>query len=106
MSCRGCPAIDKAIEMIEQGMKPDAVVERFLGMTTEPVLGISGAHRSIEEAIEDDPEKWGKFWRTLVGDVEHKRTKCIEKLGDKLGDIPGGSSPERFCQALYSRFEK
>lgn len=105
MSCRGCPDIDAMIEAVDSGARPEVVVERFLGLAQEPVLGLSNPHRSIEEAIEDDPEKWRKFWNTLVGDVEHKRTKCIKKLTGKLGDIPGGSSPERFCQALYSRFE-
>jgi len=70
MSCNGCPehetAIDRALSMIEDGMNPAEIVDSLLA-----------------EAIEDDPEKWRKFWASLTGPVEHKITKCIERLGDK-----------------------
>lgn len=48
-----------------------------------------------------DEKSARKFWDTLVGDVAHKRTKCIEKLEGTDIDDPGA-----FCQTLYMMFEK
>jgi len=42
-----------------------------------------------------------KFWHTLVGDVEHKRTKCFEKIKDHFP----GDKGRAFCQSLWDEFE-
>jgi hypothetical protein len=40
-----------------------------------------------------------KFWESLVGDVEHKVTKCIKEMEGKVSD------PGAFCAALADRVE-
>lgn len=40
-----------------------------------------------------------KMWASLVGDVKHKVTKCIKKMGGKVDD------PGAFCAALADRVE-
>ncbi len=42
-----------------------------------------------------------KFWNTLVGDVEHKRTKCFEKVKSHFP----GEKGRKFCQSLWDEFE-
>lgn len=64
----------------------------------EEILGMKTLY--TVEAIADDPEKWRKFWNSLVGDVKHKHTLCTKKMAGKVDD------PAAFCQALKSRFEK
>jgi hypothetical protein len=43
-----------------------------------------------------------QFWETLVGDVEHKRTKCHDKMKDKL---PSDDATWAFCQSLWDDYE-
>jgi hypothetical protein len=40
-----------------------------------------------------------KFWDSLVGDVKHKVTKCIDKMEDKFDD------PGAFCASLADKVE-
>lgn len=47
------------------------------------------------------PQSLKDYWDSLVGDVKHKRTKCIKKLKDS-----GMDSPEAFCQSLFDMFER
>jgi len=47
MSCKGCPDFDQLIEMVEQGERPEAIVERYIGMVAEPVLGLSRPKHEI-----------------------------------------------------------
>ena len=66
------------------------------------------------EALEKIATKWSgmpagwtehsrkQFWETLVGDVEHKRTKCHEKMKGKL---PTDDAVWAFCQSCWDEFE-
>lgn len=56
---------------------------------------------------DDMPEGWTEgsrkqFWESLVGDAKHKRTKCHEKMKDKL---PSDDATWAFCQSLWDEYE-
>lgn len=53
------------------------------------------------------PEGWTQgsrkqFWESMVGEVEHKRTKCFEKIRPHL---PSDDAAWAFCQSLWDDFE-
>lgn len=56
---------------------------------------------------DDMPKGWTEgsrkeFWDSLVGDVEHKRTKCFKKIRDHL---PSDDATWAFCQSLWDEYE-
>jgi len=55
---------------------------------------------NITGAVEDDPAKWKKFWKSLTGKSEHKFTKCMDKIGKKKGI----KNPKALCGKLKSMF--
>ena len=43
-----------------------------------------------------------KFWNSLVGDAEHKRTVCHDKM---MGWIKDDKRAWAYCQSLWDEFE-
>lgn len=56
------------------------------------------ADARIVEAIEDDPDKWRKFWNSLTGDYKKKFTHCVKEMEGKVAD------PKAFCGKLKHMF--
>lgn len=58
------------------------------------------AEKLKKSDMEDNPGKWEKFWHSLVGDVEHKWTKCYNKLKKHMSD----ENAKGECGKLKSMF--
>ena len=74
-------------------------------------LRISDVLRSVDniEATKWEalPTGWSeksreKFWKSLTGDVKHKRTKCHEKV---MSWIKDDKRAWAYCQSLWDEFE-
>jgi hypothetical protein len=63
-------------------------------------LDVSDLFDTATAAVEDDPAKWKKFWRSLTGKSEHKFTACMDKIGKKKGI----KNPKALCGKLKSMF--
>jgi len=68
---------------------------------------ISELEKKISTEWKAMPKGWNegsrkKFWDTLVGDVEHKRTKCHKKVRKYF---PSEDATWAFCQSLWDDFE-
>lgn len=67
---------------------------------------IAGLEKRLATPWSGMPDGWNEhsrhsFWDSLVGDVEHKRTKCYEKIKDHLP----GEKGRKFCQSLWDDYE-
>jgi hypothetical protein len=60
---------------------------------------IAAKWQNLPKGWTDESRK--EFWETLVGDVKHPVTKCIEKMEGK----PGIDDPGAFCAALADRVD-
>lgn len=73
--------------------------ERLLASALEPRAKTAARWEDLPPGWDASSRK--KFWDSLVGDVKHKVTKCIERMKDEKGiDDPGA-----FCAALADRIE-
>ena len=68
---------------------------------------ITSLEKRLATKWDDMPEGWTEasrkqFWESLVGDVKHKRTKCHDKMKDKL---PSDDATWAFCQSLWDEYE-
>lgn len=67
---------------------------------------IKKALAKVEAAWESWPKGWDRdsaksWWDTVTEGRKHKRTACMEKIGD-VGEI---DDPGAFCNSLYHMFE-
>ncbi len=102
------PKKEKAMSKIDPQLKKDvlAMLKELNVPVSDGKVKLSDVEKAMTTAAwEKFPKGWDrdsakKFWESLVGDVKHKRTKCMEKLKDS------GLDTGAFCNSLYDLFEK
>lgn len=74
----------ESLKFVDWGSSPHGIAkifQYFLHLYMKLSKIIAGLEKKLKVAdIDDDPAKWKKYWDTLVGDVEHKHTKCFNKI--------------------------
>lgn len=98
-------------DAVEQGVViqrdcPDDMSSEFITSCPGAIAMLKVLERRCsvryDEKIEDDPEKWKKFWSSLTGDRKHKFTACVKKLSGK----PGIKDVKAFCGKLKAKYGK